>query len=155
MHLAKYREHSSFFRLDRDVGRLVACRRPHALTALPPFPPLTSFASFVSLGLVAQQQWQGGSGGAPIFSYASVNRRRLHERAVSCLQCCVYLAMNCWLWKWQDVWEVFYRYEAYIKKLFILKEIITIEQMNHSIGGSHHLLGTFALPVDLPMGCIS
>lgn len=102
MHLAKYREHSSFFRLHRYIGWLIACRRPYALTALTAITPLTSLTSLVSLvsfRLVAQQQWQGVGGGAPIFSNASVYRRRLHERAVSCLQCCVYLAVNCCLRK--------------------------------------------------------
>lgn len=106
MHLAKYREHSSFFRLYRYIGWLFACRRPYTLAALTAFTaftaltaltPLTSFVSLVSFRFVAQQQWQGVGGDAPIFSNASVYRRRLHERVVSCLQCSVYLAVNCCL----------------------------------------------------------
>lgn len=101
MHLAKYREHFSFFRLYRYIGWLFARRRPDALAALSTITPLASIASFVplvSFRLVAQQQWQGVGGGAPVFSDASVYRRRLHERVVSCLQCCVYLAVNRCLW---------------------------------------------------------
>lgn len=99
MHLAKYREHSSFFRLYRYIGWLFARRRPYALTALTTITPFSSLVSLVSFRLVAQQQWQGVGGGAPVFSNASVYRRRLHERAVSCLQCRVYLAVNCCLRK--------------------------------------------------------